>query len=176
MKRAKKTKSEGANQHTNNKNANHAVSSWFSHAAQVTANATGHAYTFMLAVLVIVAWVATGPLFNYSDTWQLIINTGTTIVTFLMVFLIQNTQNRDMMAMQVKLSELVLAMKGAENRFASIEDLDDAELQELHDQCRARAEMVSTHIERRRGTNANKNNKAKPRAAAHRAKTHQRKS
>jgi low affinity Fe/Cu permease len=176
MKRAKKTKSEGGDKHTNNKHTNHTVSSWFSHAAQVTANATGHAYTFMLAVLVIVAWVATGPLFHYSDTWQLIINTGTTIVTFLMVFLIQNTQNRDMMAMQVKLSELVLAMKGAENRFASIEDLDDAELQELHDQCRARAEMVSSHIERRRGTNGNKNNKAKPRAAAHRAKTHQRKS
>ena len=176
MKRAKKTKSEGTSKHANNRRTNNTVSSWFSHAAQVTANATGHAYTFMLAVFVIVVWVATGPLFNYSNTWQLIINTGTTIVTFLMVFLIQNTQNRDMMAMQVKLSELVLAMKGAENRFALIEDLSDAELHELHDQCRARAEMVSSHIERRRGTHGNKNNKAKPRAAAHRAKTHQRKS
>jgi low affinity Fe/Cu permease len=101
MKRANKTKSEGPSKHTANKHTNKTVSAWFSHVAQVTANATGHAYTFMLAVLVIVAWVATGPLFNYSDTWQLIINTGTTIATFLMVFLIQNTQNRDMMAMQV---------------------------------------------------------------------------
>ena len=99
---------------------------------------------------VIVVWVVTGPLFNYSDTWQLVINTGTTIVTFLMVFLIQNTQNRDTLAIQLKLSELVLAMKGAENKFAAIEDLTDEELEELHEECRARAEMTATHIERRR--------------------------
>ena len=87
----------------------------------------------------IVVWIVSGPIFNYSDTWQLVINTGTTIVTFLMVFLIQNTQNRDMMAVQLKLSELVLAMKGAENKFAAIEDLSDEELEELHNECRARA-------------------------------------
>ena len=86
-------------------------------------------------------WIVTGPVFNYSDTWQLVINTGTTIVTFLMVFLIQNTQNRDMMAVQLKLSELVLAMKGAENKFAAIEDLNDEELQQLHDDCRARVRI-----------------------------------
>ena len=87
-------------------------------------------------------WIVTGPMFNYSDTWQLVINTGTTIVTFLMVFLIQNTQNRDILTVQLKLSELVLAMKGAENSFAAIEDLTDEELEELHEECRARADMT----------------------------------
>ena len=78
---------------------------------------------FCWPVAIVVVWIVTGPIFNYSDTWQLVINTGTTIVTFLMVFLIQNTQNRDTLALQLKLSELVLAMKGAENKFAAIEDL-----------------------------------------------------
>ncbi len=95
-------------------------------------------------------WVVTGPLFHYSDTWQLVINTGTTIVTFLMVFLIQNTQNRDTLAIQLKLSELVLAMKGAENKFAAIEDLTDEELEELHEDCRTRAEMTLQQIESRK--------------------------
>ena len=90
-------------------------------------------------------------MFNYSDTWQLVINTGTTIVTFLMVFLIQNTQNRDILTVQLKLSELVLAMKGAENRFAAIEDLTDEELEELHEECRARVDMTRHHMEQRRG-------------------------
>ena len=88
-----------------------------------------------------------------------------------MVFLIQNTQNRDMLAVQLKLSELVLAMKGATNKFASIEDLTDAELQELHNDCRMRAEMTEEHIERRRGSRpTNGNGKHKPAAAASRAK------
>ena len=99
---------------------------------------------------VVIVWIVTGPLFNYSDTWQLVINTGTTIVTFLMVFLIQNTQNRDTMAVQLKLSELVLAMKGAQNKFAAIEDLSDEELAKLHDECRARAEMTLHHLNSRR--------------------------
>ena len=90
----------------------HGLTAWFSHFAQLTAAWTGHPFAFLLAVAVIVIWIVTGPVFNYSDTWQLVINTGTTIVTFLMVFLIQNTQNRDMLAVQLKLSELVLAMKG----------------------------------------------------------------
>ncbi len=97
----------------------------------------------------------TGPIFNYSDTWQLVINTGTTIVTFLMVFLIQNTQNRDTLAIQLKLSELVLAMKGAENKFAAIEDLSDEELEQLHNDCRARAEMTRQHIEGRQRRSSN---------------------
>jgi len=114
-------------------------------------------------VLVVLAWVVTGPMFNYSDTWQLVINTGTTIVTFLMVFLIQNTQNRDTLAIQLKLSELVLAMKGADNQFAAIENLTDEELRELHEECRQRADMTASHIERRR---------TPPRAGAHRATAH----
>jgi low affinity Fe/Cu permease len=128
------------------------VSSWtarFSQMAQKTSYWTGHPSAFLLALAVILVWIVTGPIFHYSDTWQLVINTGTTIITFLMVFLIQNTQNRDMLAVQLKLSELVLAMKGAENKFAAIEDLTDEELEELHDDCRARAELTGESIERR---------------------------
>ena len=138
----------------------------FAKFAQATAAWTGHPLTFLLAVLVVLAWIVTGPVFDYSDTWQLVINTGTTIVTFLMVFLIQNTQNRDTLAIQLKLSELVLAMKGAENKFAAIEDLSDEELAELHEECRARAEMTGQHLDRRQSASA-----TKPRAAAHRAKS-----
>jgi low affinity Fe/Cu permease len=140
----------------------------FAKLAQATALWTGHPLTFLLAVLVVLAWIVTGPIFDYSDTWQLVINTGTTIVTFLMVFLIQNTQNRDTLAIQLKLSELVLAMKGAENKFAAIEDLSDAELAELHEECRARAEMTGEHLGRRQSTSTSA---SKPRAAAHRAKS-----
>ena len=127
------------------------LADWFAHVAQLTAQWTGHPTAFLLALIVIVVWIVTGPIFGYSDTWQLVINTGTTIVTFLMVFLIQNTQNRDMMAVQLKLSELVLAMKGAENKFAAVEDLSDEDLQRLHDECRARVEMTGQHLERRHG-------------------------
>jgi low affinity Fe/Cu permease len=121
----------------------------FARFAQATALWTGHPAAFLLALAVVAVWILSGPVFNYSDTWQLVINTGTTIVTFLMVFLIQNTQNRDILAVQLKLSELVLAMKGAKNKFAGIEDLSDEELNELHEECRARAEMTAEHIERR---------------------------
>ena len=126
------------------------LSAKFHQFAQTTATWTGHPTAFLLAVMVIVVWIVSGPFFHYSDTWQLVINTGTTIVTFLMVFLIQNTQNRDIMAVQLKLSELVLAMKGAKNEFAAIEDLNDEELQELHDKSRARVELLTRHIEHRR--------------------------
>ncbi len=85
----------------------------FSNFSQTTAHLTGHPVAFMLAFVVIVVWAVTGPMFHYSDTWQLVINAGTTIVTFLMVFLIQNTQNRDTLALQLKLSELVLAVEDA---------------------------------------------------------------
>ena len=122
----------------------HSVSLW-----------TGHPVAFLLALAVVIVWIMTGPIFNYSDTWQLVINTGTTIVTFLMVFLIQNTQNRDTLAIQLKLSELVLAMKGAENKFAAIEDLSDEELEQLHNDCRARAEMTRQHIEGRQRRSSN---------------------
>jgi low affinity Fe/Cu permease len=93
---------------------------------------TGGSLAFGLACLVIVVWATTGPLFGFSDTWQLVINTGTTIVTFLMVFLIQRTQNKDSLALHLKLNELVAAMMGASNRLIDVEDLSEEELTTLH--------------------------------------------
>ena len=93
---------------------------------------TGSSWAFSLAVLVILAWVVTGPLFGFSNTWQLVINTGTTIVTFLMVFLIQRAQNKDALAIQLKLNEIVAALRDASNRLINIEDLDEFELETLH--------------------------------------------
>jgi low affinity Fe/Cu permease len=127
-----------------------ALTQQFSRFAHSISVWTGHPLAFLVAAALVIAWVLTGPIFKYSDTWQLVINTGTTIVTFLMVFLIQNTQNRDTLAIQLKLSELVLAMKGAENKFAAIEDLSDEELEQLHNDCRDRAEMARQHIEGRK--------------------------
>jgi low affinity Fe/Cu permease len=93
---------------------------------------TGSTAAFGLACAVIITWAITGPLFHYSDTWQLVINTGTTIVTFLMVFLIQRSQNKDSLAVQLKLNELVAAMEGASNRLIDVEDLTEDELKVLH--------------------------------------------
>jgi len=98
----------------------------------------------------VIIWAATGPVFHYSDTWQLVINTSTTIVTFLMVFLIQNTQNRDTMAVQLKLSELILKIDAAENRFATAEDMSDEELEQLHEELRRDAEAALGHLNSRR--------------------------
>jgi low affinity Fe/Cu permease len=92
----------------------------------------GSSLAFGLAVAVIVAWIVSGPLFGFSDTWQLVINTGTTIITFLMVFLIQRAQNKETSAMQLKLNELVAAMKGASNRLIDLEDWSEDEIRELH--------------------------------------------
>src|SRR5882724_3602442 len=103
----------------------------FARFAKATARQSGHPVTFALAVLVILVWAVTGPVFGFSDTWQLIINTGTTIVTFLMVFLIQNTQNRDSVAMQIKLDELLRALKGAHTALADLEDLTEEELEQF---------------------------------------------
>jgi low affinity Fe/Cu permease len=136
------------------------LSDRFSRFAQATAASAGHPVAFFVAVLVVVIWVVTGPIFDYSDTWQLVINTGTTIITFLMVFLIQNTQNRDILTVQLKLSELVLAAQGAENKFAAIEDLSDEELEELHNQCRSRAEETLRHIEERRSVSDTRTQRA----------------
>ena len=97
-----------------------------------TESAVGSAWAFIIAITVIIVWGVTGPMFHFSDTWQLIINTGTTIVTFLMVFLIQNTQNRDSEAVQVKLDELIRATKAARNTLLDLEELDDRELETLH--------------------------------------------
>ncbi|MDW8009963.1 MAG: low affinity iron permease family protein [Chloroflexota bacterium] len=103
----------------------------FAQLARWTAKASGHPLGFMLAVLVILAWAATGPLFGFSDTWQLVINTGTTIVTFLMVFLIQNTQNHDGAVVQLKLDELIRAERNAHNALLDLDELTDRELERL---------------------------------------------
>ena len=102
--------------------------------AHRTSAVVGSPWAFLTAVLIIIAWAITGPLFSYSDTWQLIINTSTTIVTFLMVFLIQNTQNRDARAIHLKLDELLWALKEARTGMVDLEDLSDAELQRLQDE------------------------------------------
>ena len=128
----------------------------FGNFAQTISHASGRPVTFLLALLVVIIWAVTGPLFGYSDTWQLVINTGTTIVTFLMVFLIQNTQNRDTLAIQLKLSEVILAMEGVPNKFATIEDLTDEELEALHEKCRGDAETALEHLTRRKSEAAAK--------------------
>ena len=105
--------------------------SWFTCFAKWTAHASGRPAAFFIAVLVILIWGVTGPLFHYSDTWQLIINTGTTVVTFLMVFLIQNTQNRDSQAIHVKLDELIRSIDTARNSMLDLDSLSDEELEKL---------------------------------------------
>ncbi|MES2600201.1 MAG: low affinity iron permease family protein [Pseudomonadota bacterium] len=110
----------------------------FADIANQTALAAGRAITFMVAAGVVLIWAITGPIFQYSDTWQLVINTGTTIVTFLMVFLIQNSQNRDSAAIQVKLDELI-RVSAAHNSFVGIEHLTDDELEEIRTKCEKRA-------------------------------------
>jgi low affinity Fe/Cu permease len=109
----------------------YAQGSWFTRFAKMTARRAGHPATFCIAVSIILLWAATGPLFGFSDTWQLIINTGTTIITFLMVFLIQNTQNRDSEAIQVKLDELIRSIEGAHLALLDLEELGDKDLDRI---------------------------------------------
>jgi low affinity Fe/Cu permease len=107
---------------------------------------TGTSTAFILACLVIIVWLVTGPLFNFSDTWQLVINTGTTIVTFLMVFLIQRSQNKDALAIHLKLNEIVAALEGASNRLIDVEDLTEEEIKTLHKHYQRLVEMAKQDI------------------------------
>jgi len=133
--------------------ANHPLRSfneWFGWLAHTMSHLAGKAGTFVMAVVLILVWAVTGPLFNFSDTWQLIINTSTTIITFLMVFLIQNTQNRDTAALQIKVSELIVAMHGAKNKLAAAEDMTEEELEQLHAEYQRRAEDTLERLEHHR--------------------------
>jgi low affinity Fe/Cu permease len=111
--------------------------------AEKATKQSGSSLAFAFAVAVVVLWIATGPIFKFSDTWQLVINTGTTIVTFLMVFLIQRTQNKETQAIQLKLNELVAALKGASNRLIDLEDWTEEELKNLHEHYRRLGELAS---------------------------------
>ncbi|MES2489785.1 MAG: low affinity iron permease family protein [Pseudomonadota bacterium] len=105
--------------------------SWFTHFAKLTASQAGRPRTFAIATLTVIVWAAVGPIFHFSDTWQLVINTSTTIITFLMVFLIQNTQNRDSEALQIKLDEIIRAIEGADNVLLNLEELEEEELNKI---------------------------------------------
>jgi low affinity Fe/Cu permease len=120
--------------------------SWFTRFANGASRATGKPGTFVLAVIIVLVWAVTGPIFRFSDTWQLIINTGTTIVTFRMVFLIQNTQNRDSEAMHVKMDELIRALEGAHNALLDLEELDDETLDKVRDRYRKLAAKAREDI------------------------------
>jgi low affinity Fe/Cu permease len=122
-------------------------SAWYSRFAKSAARFCGRPRVFVFAVAVILVWIITGPLFGFSDTWQLVINTGTTIITFLMVFLIQNTQNRDTEAIQVKLDELIRATKGAHNALLDLEELEEASLDAFKARYQALAAAARTNLE-----------------------------
>jgi len=111
------------------------LNKWFGQIAETVSHAAGHAVAFIICCIVVIVWAASGPVFGFSDTWQLVINTGTTIVTFLMVFLIQNTQNRDGAAIQAKLDELI-PVTAAENTFIGIEHLTEEEVNEFRKKCK----------------------------------------
>lgn len=119
----------------------------FAKLAGKISQATGSFWTFSVALLIVLVWGATGPIFHYSETWQLVINTGTTIITFLMVFIIQHAQNKDMRAVQLKLNEIIAAVEGASNRLIDVEDLTDRELEHLYArfQCLARDAQKLSH-------------------------------
>jgi low affinity Fe/Cu permease len=121
----------------------------FAKFANVTAHAAGSPIAFLLCVVIVLLWAISGPLFGFSETWQLVINTATTIITFLMVFLIQNTQNRDGAALQTKLDELIRT-SNAEDQFIGIEKLTDKELEELHERCERAAHRSQTALNRAR--------------------------
>jgi low affinity Fe/Cu permease len=118
------------------------ISRAFERFSQAVTRAAGNSWAFVLAAMVVLAWVVTGPLFGFSDTWQLVINTGTTIITFLMVFLIQRSQNKESLAVQLKLNEIVAVLEGASNRLIDVEDLSEDDLRTLHAHYRKLASMA----------------------------------
>ena len=122
--------------------------SWFTRAAKWASHAAGRPSTFIVAVGIILLWAITGPLFGFSDTWQLVINTGTTIITFLMVFLIQNTQTRDTEALQIKLDELLRAVDSAHTTMIDLEELDDEELEAIREDYLKLARRARTKVKR----------------------------
>jgi low affinity Fe/Cu permease len=124
--------------------------SLFTRFARWAASVTGRPATFFLAVTIIITWALLGPLFGFSDTWQLVINTGTTIITFLMVFLIQNTQNRDTEALQIKLDELIRSSRFARNAVLNLEELDEKELDDIRQEYLELAEHARHHLEKKR--------------------------
>jgi low affinity Fe/Cu permease len=132
--------------------------------ASAAANAVGSKWAFILSIVIVVVWAATGPIFHFSDTWQLVINTGTTIVTFLMVFLIQNTQNRDAKAIHLKLDELIRGVKGARTKLVNLEEFSDEELEKLQKQfakLQSRAERkVNARVEEAQETAEHAHRKA----------------
>lgn len=127
------------------------VDSFFGRFSKWIAHAAGHPLAFVGAVAIIVIWAITGPVFGFSDTWQLVINTGTTIVTFLMVFLIQNTQNRDSEAMQIKLDELIRAIDGAHNALLDLEELTEEDLNRIRVRYERLAQQAREELRRGRG-------------------------
>src|SRR3954465_9593941 len=118
----------------------------FRKVATRVAQAVGSPWTFLISVLLIMVWAATGPIFNFNNTWQLVINTGTTIVTFLMVFLIQRTQNKDSLALHLKLNEVVAAVEGASNRLIDVESLTEQDLKVLHSHYARLAQMAQQEL------------------------------
>lgn len=121
----------------------------FRRVAGTVSSAVGTSQAFILALSIVVVWALTGPIFQYSDTWQLAINTGTTVVTFLMVFLIQNAQNRDAKAFHLKLNELLRGVQGARTELVNLEELSDAELEKLHHEFQELHERVHAHVQKR---------------------------
>jgi low affinity Fe/Cu permease len=127
------------------------LKAWFTHFAGIAARASGHAFAFLTAFTLIVVWAVTGPIFHFSNTWQLVVNTATTIVTFLMVFLIQHAQNRDSEAVQLKLDELIRAASNANHALLDLEELDDEELDAIRTHYAALARQAQAALRDRAG-------------------------
>ena len=145
----------------------------FAKFANATARVTGSPAAFLVCVLLVLVWAVTGPAFNFSETWQLVINTGTTIVTFLMVFLIQNTQNRDGAALQAKLDELIRS-SSAGNKYIGIERLTDHELEQLHSECELTAKKANQALARMHSEREARAGRKAPAAKAHSKPTRKR--